>query len=157
MSEELKALETVRADLDKLIEKYKVKSDKERTKINDVYVLVHGQKCYTENEINEWLEGDYITAKQSDKLIERLEAKQRKAGENGGETKSERAKRILQNLSNQISLEIRDINNREEQKRKKEERWEIAKAQGLTYAQWLELEEVSQRSEEYEILMGLKD
>ena len=35
MSEELKALETVRADLDKLIEKYKVKSDKERTKINE--------------------------------------------------------------------------------------------------------------------------
>lgn len=35
---------------------------------------------------------------------------------------------------------------------KKQERWEIAKAQGCSYAKFLELEEISRQSEEYERL-----
>jgi len=42
----------------------------------------------------------------------------------------------------------------EEQEQKKQERWEIAQKQGCSYAQWLELEEISRQSEEYERLLG---
>lgn len=54
------------------------------------------------------------------------------------------------NLKNNIFLEIQDIKNREEQKRKREERWEIAQAQGCSYAEWLNQEELSQKSIEFE-------
>ena len=156
MDEELKALETIKQDLNKLLDKYSIKAQKERTKVNDIYVTVCGEKCYTEQEINEWIEADYINSTQADRYIEKLEAKQQRAGQEGGETKSERLKRICSNLISNLNAEIHNIKYIEEQRRKKEERWEIAQAQGLSYKQWLELEEISQRSEDYEILMGLK-
>lgn len=150
MSEELKALQTVADELAKIHGKYIGKATKEREKVLNVYVTICGEKCYTEQEINEWIEGDYITAAQADKYIEKLEAKQKKAGEFDGRTGSERVCDILRNLRNNISLEIQDIKNREEQKRKREERWEIAQAQGCSYAEWLNQEELSQKSIEYE-------
>lgn len=156
MNEELKALETVKKELTKLLDKYTNKAQIEREKVNDVYVVIQGEKCYTENDINEWIAADYIDAAQADKYIEKLEAKQKKAGEKGGETKSERIKRIYSDLLAYVNEDIRAINFNEEQKRKRDERWEIAQAQGLSYSQWLDLEELSQRSEEYEILMGIK-
>lgn len=78
---ELKALETVKAELEKIYDRYKVRAEKERSKVNDVHVLIQGEKCYTECEINSWMEADYITSTQADKYIEKLEAKRRKAGE----------------------------------------------------------------------------
>ena len=58
---ELTALQTVRDEYIKLRDKYQKKAIKEREKVNDVYVMVCGEKCYTESEINEWYACDYIT------------------------------------------------------------------------------------------------
>lgn len=63
--------------------------------------------------------------------------------------------KILDNTIDNLTLEIRDIKIKEEQEQKKQERWEIAQAQGLSYKEFLELEEVSRQSEEYEKLMGI--
>ena len=150
MNEEIRALEAAASELNKILQKYKAKAEKERSKVSDVYVTIQGEKCYTENEINEWIEADYITADQADRYIEKLEAKKKKAGEVGKLTKSERVCRILENTINNCYLEIRDIKIRIEQEKKRQERWEIAQAQGCSYAQWLELEEMSRQSEEYE-------
>lgn len=146
---ELTALQTVRDEYRKIIEKYKKKAVKEREKVNDVYVMVCGEKCYTESEINDWYANDYITCEQSDKYIEKLKKKKATAGQTDTLTKSERVCRILDNTIANLTLEIRDIKIKEEQEQKKQERWEIAQAQGCSYKEFLELEEVSRQAEEY--------
>ena len=151
---ELIALETVRDEYKKIREKYKKKAVKEREKVNDVYVMVCGEKCYTESEINDWYANDYITCEQSDKYIEKMKKKKATAGQTDTLTKSEKVCKILDSTINNLALEIRDIKIKEEQKQKKQERWEIAQAQGCSYKEFLELEEVSRQSEEYEKLMG---
>lgn len=152
---EITALQMVRDECKKIKEKYKKKATKEREKVNDVYVMVCGEKCYTESEINDWYANDYITCEQSDKYIEKLNRKKATAGQIDTLTKSERVCKILENMINNLTLEIRDIEIREEQEQKKKERWEIARAQGCSYKEFLELEEVSRQSEEYEKLMGI--
>lgn len=151
---ELTALQTVRDEYRKIREKYKKKAEKERKKVNDVYVMVCGEKCYTASEINDWYANDYITCEQSDKYIEKLDKKKATAGQTDTLTKSERVCRILDSTIDSLTLEIRDIKIKEEQEQKKQERWEIAQAQGCSYKEFLELEEVSRQSEEYEKLMG---
>ena len=150
---ELIALQTVRDEYKKIREKYKKKAEKEREKVNDVYVIVCGEKCYTESEINDWFVNDYISCEQSDKYIEKLNKKKSIAGQTDMTTKSERVCRILDNTIDSLALEIRDIKIREELEQKKQERWKNAKVQGCSYKDFLELEE-SRRSEEYEKLMG---
>ena len=54
----LQVLETVKTEYIKLRDKYQKKAIKEREKVNDVYVMVCGEKCYTESEINEWYASD---------------------------------------------------------------------------------------------------
>lgn len=154
-NEELKALETAREEITKIKVRYEKKATKEREKVNDVFVTVCGEKCYTESEINDWYANDYITCSQSDKYIERLQKKKQTAGQKGALTISERVCKILENSINNLTLEIRDIKIKQEQERKKQERWEIAQAQGCSYKEFLELEEVSRQSEEYEKLMGI--
>ena len=66
---ELTALQTVRDEYRKIRDKYQKKAAKERKKVNDVYVMVCGEKCYTESEVNDWYANDYITCKQSDSIL----------------------------------------------------------------------------------------
>ena len=71
----LQVLETVKTEYIKLRDKYQQKAIKEREKVNDVYVMVCGEKCYTESEINEWYACDYITCEQADKIIKNKKEK----------------------------------------------------------------------------------
>lgn len=140
---ELIALQTVRDEYEKIREKYKKKAAKEREKVNDVYVMVCGEKCHTEVEIMDWYANDYITCGQSDKYIERLNKKKSTAGQTGMVTKSERVCRILDNIIDSLDLEIRDIKIKEELELEKQKRWENAQAHGYSYKEFLELEEAS--------------
>lgn len=155
MNVELKALQTVADEIVKVRKKYIAKAEKERAKINDIYVTVCGEKCYTEQEINDWYANDYITCKQCDKFIEKLNEKKEKAGAVDNKIESEMIVNIFNNIVNNLYLEIKDIRLKEELEIKRQERWEIAKKQGLSYNQWLELEDVSKQSEEFEKLMGI--
>lgn len=152
---ELDALEKVKVECTKLRDKYQKKAIKEREKVNDVYVMVCGEKCYTESEINEWYACDYITCEQSNKFIEKLNKKKSTAGEkNNSMTESEMICRIIDNCLSNLNQEIHDIKVKQKREAEKEERWKIAQAQGCSYKEFLELEEVSRQSEEYEKLMG---
>lgn len=153
---ELDALEKVKVEYTKLRDKYQKKAIKEREKVNDVYVMVCGEKCYTESEINEWYACDYITCEQSDKFIEKLNKKKATAGEkNNSMTESEMVCNIIDNSISNLNQEIHDIKVKQKREAEKEERWKIAQAQGCSYKEFLELEEISRQSEEYETLMGL--
>lgn len=154
MSEDIKAIDTIVNELRKIREKYEKRAEREREKVSNVYVTVKGEKCYTEDDINAWYQCDYITSSQCDKIIEKLEEKQKKAGQEGGKTPSENVLKMLNNTIDSYYNELADLRHREEQERKKQERWEIAQAQGCSYAEWLEQEEVSRQSEEYEKIMG---
>lgn len=120
----LSALQTLKSECEKLKGKYNKKAAKEREKINDIYVTVCGEKCYTEQEINDWYAGDYITYKQSDEYIEKLNKKREKAGQKDLLTDSERVCRILDNALNNICQEIHDIKIAKEKEDKKKEMWE---------------------------------
>ena len=146
MNVELKALQTVADEIVKVRKKYIAKAEKERAKINDIYVTVCGEKCYTEQEINDWYANDYITCKQCDKFIEKLNEKKEKAGAVDNKIESEMIVNIFNNIVNNLYLEIKDIRLKEELEIKRQERWEIAKKQGLSYNQWLELEDVNKQS-----------
>ena len=152
---ELQVLEKVKAEYTKLRDKYRKKAIKEREKVNDVYVMVCGEKCYTESEINEWYASDYITCEQSDKFIEKLNKKKATAGEKkNAMTESEMICNVIDNNISNLNQEIHDIKVKQKREAEKEERWKIAQAQGCSYREFLELEEVNRKSEEYEKLMG---
>ena len=63
--------------------------------------------------------------------------------------------RIIDNSISNLNQEVHDIKVKQKREAEKEERWKIAQSQGCSYREFLELEEVSRRSEEYEKLMGL--
>ena len=79
------ALKVLEKEYVRLIEKYEKLAVKEREKVNQVYVLVHGEKCFSEEDINAFIEADVITAEQSDQYIEKLNQKREIAGETRGE------------------------------------------------------------------------
>ena len=118
--------------------------------------MVCGEKCYTESEINDWYASDYITCEQSDKYIERLNKKKEAAGEKQNSmTESEMICKIIDNNISNLNQEIHDIKEKQKREAEKEERWKIAQAQGCSYKEFLELEEVSRQTEEYEKLIGM--
>lgn len=154
----LQVLETVKTEYIKLRDKYQQKAIKEREKVNDVYVMVCGEKCYTESEINEWYACDYITCEQADKIIKKLNRKKATAGEKKNSmTESEMICSIIDNNISNLNQEIHDIKVKQKREAEKEERWKIAQAQGCSYKEFLELEEISRKSEEYEKLMGINN
>lgn len=154
----LQVLETVKTEYIKLRDKYQQKAIKEREKVNDVYVMVCGEKCYTESEINEWYACDYITCEQADKIIKKLNRKKATAGEKKNSmTESEMICNIIDNNMSNLNQEIHDIKVKQKREAEKEERWKIAQAQGCSYKEFLELEEISRKSEEYEKLMGINN
>lgn len=153
---DLTALKTAVKEMEKVRERYKRKAEKERKKIEDVYVTVLGEKCYTEEEIMEWYEGDQISCIQCDRYIERLEKKKEAAGDMSGKTKSEKVCEILNDVICNLNYEIKNILLEEERERQKQERWERAQENGMSYQEWLDLEEVNRQSEEYEKMMGWK-
>ena len=65
--------------MEKVRERYKRKAEKERKKIEDVYVTVLGEKCYTEEAIMDFYASDQITCAQCDRYLERLEKKEETA------------------------------------------------------------------------------
>ena len=154
MSEELKALECVVKELAKVQEGFKKKAEKDRTKVKECFIMIRGEKCYTEREINDWIEADYLTAAQANHYIDMLEKKQAAAGQVDSKTLNERVVEMLEGTLNNYRYEIQDIKYKAEQEEKKQERWKIAQAQGCTYAEWLNQEEVSRQSEEYEAING---
>lgn len=155
-NEDLMTLKTVRNEYTKIKEKYQKKAAKEREKVNDIYITVCGEKCYTEEDINDWYANDYITCEQSDRFIDRLNKKKKKAGQTANcLTKSEKICKVIDNTIYSLNLEINEIEHRQQEEQKRLERWEIAQAQGCSYQQFLDIEEVSRQSEEYEMLMGM--
>ncbi len=152
---ELDCLSKAADELEKIISRYRTKSKKEKEKASDIYILINGDKVYSESEIMEYYECDYFDSDTCDKYIRKLEQKKAKAGEQNGLTKSEMVANVLSNQLEKIQLEIGDIKLKEKKKAQFQERWEIAQKQGLSYEEFLNLEEVSRQSEEYEKLMGI--
>lgn len=64
---------------------------------------------------------------------------------------------MISNMLNNLSYELLDLKRKAEEDQKREERWKIAQAQGCSYQEWLDQEEVTRQSEEYERLMGIQD
>ena len=92
------ALKVLEKEYVRLIEKYEKLAVKEREKVNQVYVLVHGEKCFSEEDINAFIEADVITAEQSDQYIEKLNQKREIAGETMQQTRSEAVCAILKKI-----------------------------------------------------------
>lgn len=59
----------------KLRDKYQTKAEKEREKVNEIFVTIQGEKCYSNDDIFGWYEAGYINSRQYDKYRDKLEAK----------------------------------------------------------------------------------
>ena len=108
MDAEKKGLEMLQRDLRKLQEKYHARAERKREKINDVYVTVRGEKCYTKEQIDDWYRYDGITMEQADRYIDRLEKKREKAGA-AEYTEYDYVCRILENYLFSISCDLEKI------------------------------------------------
>ena len=151
MTEEIKAIKKVAKEIEKVRDKYKPKAEKERAKVDNIYVTVKGEKCYNEDNINDWYAADYITSEECDKYIDKLNKKrEEKAGLQNDLTESERIVKIFTNIINNLHEEVFSLKHLEEQEIRKQERWKIAQEQGCSYEEWLNQEEISRQSEEYE-------
>ena len=108
MNVEIKALEQLLKEFQKIRERFIRKAEKERAKVNDVYVTVKGEKIHTNEELFELYECDVITSKQYDNYRDKLETKRKRAGEENNKTKSEDVVKILTNYICDLQYEIAD-------------------------------------------------
>ena len=69
---EIKANELIAEAIDKIIEKYQKKADKERAKIRQAFVTYKGEKYYSESELMEAYSCDVFTNSTYDRLLDKL-------------------------------------------------------------------------------------
>ncbi len=118
---EITALETIRKEISKLKDKYQTRAEKEREKVNEVFVTIQGEKCYSDDDIFGWYEAGYINSRQYDRYRDKLEAKKKAAGEADSKTKSEMICKILTVMSSNLSAEINTIKEEEAEKAESED------------------------------------
>lgn len=69
---EIKANELIAEAIDKIIEKYQKKADKERAKIRQAFVTYKGEKYYSESELMDAYSCDVFTDSTYDRLLDKL-------------------------------------------------------------------------------------
>ena len=69
---EIKANELIAEAIDKIIEKYQKKADKERAKNRQVFVTYKGEKYYSESELMDAYSCDVFTDSTYDRLLDKL-------------------------------------------------------------------------------------
>lgn len=105
----LDALNIAKKELVKLLERYQKKAEKEREKLSDIYVLVCGEKCRSDDDIMELYVADLISCNQADRYSEKLEKKKKQCGEVNGKTKCETVCQIITNFISQLDCEINEL------------------------------------------------
>lgn len=91
--------------IDKLIEKYQKKAEKERAKVKQAYVTYKGEKYYSEAELMDAYGSDCMSSSTYDRLADKLE--KAKLGTHGDEmTESEMIVHDLQIRKNNLATEI---------------------------------------------------
>lgn len=118
---EITALETIRKEIQKLKDKYQTRAEKEREKVNEIFVTIQGEKCYSNDDIFGWYEAGYINSRQYDKYRDKLEEKKKVAREVSNKTKSEIIVQILSVMSRNLSAEIATIKEEETEKEESED------------------------------------
>ena len=71
-TDEIKTNEIIAEAIDKLIEKYQKKADKERAKVESAYITYKGEKYYSEKDLEDAYVCDIFTSSTYDRLLERL-------------------------------------------------------------------------------------
>ena len=69
---EIKANELIAEAIDKIIDKYQKKADKERAKIKQAFVTYKGEKYYSESELMDAYSCDVFTDSTYDRLLDKL-------------------------------------------------------------------------------------
>lgn len=70
---EIKANELIAEAINKIIEKYQKKADKERSKIKQAFVTYKGEKYYSESELMEAYSCDVFNDSTFDRLLDKLD------------------------------------------------------------------------------------
>ena len=71
-TDEIKTNEIIAEAIDRLIEKYQKKADKERAKVESAYITYKGEKYYSEKELEDAYVCDIFTSSTYDRLLEKL-------------------------------------------------------------------------------------
>lgn len=117
-STQILARELISDQIEKLIEKYQKKAEKEKAKKKNAYVTYQGEKYYSESELQEAYACDVFTSSVYDRLVDRLN-RARGNIEEYELTPSEVLVIELSGIKNNLQFEIRI--DAEEKKRKSEQ------------------------------------
>lgn len=129
---EIKVNEVLAEAIDKLIEKYQKKADKERTKVKQAHVTYKGNKYYSETELMDAYGSDYFSSSTYDRLVEKLEAKKMGIFSNDM-TQSETIVFLLRQHKSNLLLEVTQDRLSKQRQAEKDERMKQLIAEGYSF------------------------
>lgn len=132
INSEIKANELIIEAIEKLIEKYQKKADKERAKIKEAFITYKGDKYYTKNDILEAYGCGCFSEKVCDRLIEQLNNKMCGTLDKSY-TENELIIIDLNEHKNNLLREIADDKRVKEEQARKDKRIQELIAQGCSY------------------------
>ena len=129
---EIKTNELIAEAIDKIIEKYQKKADKERAKVKQAFVTYKGEKYYSDNDLMEAYSCDVFTATTYDRLLDKLN--KAKNGISGDEmTESEIMVFELSKHKNNLLHEIAMDKQQKERQAQIDDRMRELVADGYSY------------------------
>lgn len=154
MREDNETLKVVRNEFIKIRDKYVPKAEKERQKVNDCFVTINGEKCYSIEEINEFYQYDYITESQCTKYISQLEKKQKISTSLDEKTKSEKVVSMFDCYIEGLAITISEQEKEENIAREYEaRRHDAIDIRGLSFKEF-EAEEILRNEKEWHDKVG---
>lgn len=129
---EIKVNELLIEAINKLIEKYQKKADKERAKANQGYITYKGERYETEADIMDAYACDMFSGKVYDTLLNRLE-KAKGVSSSNEMTESELIKIELDTRKNNLLIEIAQDKRAKERKEQVESRMRELMNEGYSY------------------------
>ena len=127
---EIKVNELIIDSIDKLIEKYQKKADKERAKINQAYITYKGEKYYSRADLMDAYSCDMFSSSTYDRLIEKLESKTGDVPD--AMTDSEQIVFLLGKHRGNLLLEISQDRLKKQRQAEKDERMKQLVAEGYS-------------------------
>lgn len=129
---EIKANELIAEAIDKIIEKYQKKADKERAKVKQAFVTYKGEKYYSESDLMDAYSCDVFTDTTYDRLLDKLN--KAKNGISGNEmTESEIMVFELSKHKNNLLHEIAMDKQQKERQAQIDDRMRELMADGYSY------------------------
>lgn len=129
---EVQARKLIIEQIEKLLEKYSKKADKEKEKRDHAYIIYQGEKYYTDSDLQDAYGCDAFSSSTYDKLLDRLNKARGKVDRNEY-TPTEMLVHELDKINTNLKLEIAQNNIEQKRKAEHDKRAAELSEQGYSY------------------------